>query len=76
MSEKLENKNKKKEGLTWGSPLCSPAAAGRPSQQAAQPVSLLYRLRPDRGRGVWPARARATVPRHLSPCLPASPLLV
>ena len=24
---------------------------------------------------MWPARARATAPRHLSPCLPALPLL-
>ena len=37
MSEKLENKNKKKEGLTWGSPLCSPAAAGRPASRRPSP---------------------------------------
>ena len=54
---------------------CAAQPAGWPSQQPAQPTSLLCRLRPDRGRGVWPARARATAPRHLSPCLPALPLL-
>ena len=52
---------------------CAAQPADRPSQQPAQPISLLCRLRPDRGRGVWPARARATAPRHLSPCLPALP---
>ena len=52
---------------------CAAQPAGWPSQQPAQPTSLLCRLRPDRGRGVWPARARATAPRHLSPCLPALP---
>ena len=68
MSEKLENKNKKKEGLTWGSPLCSPAAAGRPSQQAAQPTwPLLCRLPPRQGNG---ACRRA---RTVAPPAPASP---
>ena len=52
---------------------CAAQPAGRPSQQPAQPISLLCRLRPDRGRGVWTARARATAPHHLSPCLPALP---
>ena len=52
---------------------CAAQPAGWPSQQPAQPTSLLCRLRPDTGRGVWPARARATAPRHLSPCLPALP---
>ena len=44
----------------------------RPSQQPAQPTSLLCRLRPDRGRGVWPARARhrATPPLSLPTCPP------
>ena len=75
MSEKLENKNKRKEGLTWGSPLCSPAAAGRPSQQAAQPASSSVVFVLDRGRGACPARARATAPRHQPPCLPGALLV-
>ena len=67
-------KQKKIKGRSLPGPLhCAAHLAGRPSQRAAQPVSLLCRLRPDRGRGVWPARARATAPRHLSPCLPALP---
>ena len=72
MSEIRKREINKREKLTWAPP-CAAQPAGRPSQQAAQPVSLLCRLRPDRGRGVWPARARATAPRHLSPCLPALP---
>ena len=52
---------------------CAAQPAGWPSQQPAQPTSFLCRLRPDRGRGVWPARARATAPRHLLACLPALP---
>ena len=35
------------------------------------PSSVVFVL--DRGRGVWPARARATAPRHLLGCLPALP---
>ena len=72
MSEIRKQKIIKREKLTWAPP-CAAQPAGRPSQQAAQPVSLLCRLRPDRGRGVWPARARATAPRHLLACLPALP---
>ena len=72
MSEIRKQKKTKREKLTWAHP-CAAQPAGRPSQQPAQPTSLLCRLRPDRGRGVWPARARATAPRHLSPCLPALP---
>ena len=51
---------------------CAAQPAGRPSQQPAQPTSLLCRLRPDRGRGVWPARAhhRATPPVSLPACPP------
>ena len=75
MSEKLENKNKRGR-LTWASSLCSPAAAGRPSQQAAQPASSSVVFVLDRGRGACPARARATAPRHQLACLPAPPLLV
>ena len=61
--------------LTWGSPLRSPAAAGRPSQEVAQPTwpPLLCRLPSRQGNGVWPARARATAPRLLPPCLPVLP---
>ena len=51
------------------SQLAGPASR-RPSPP---PSSVIFVL--DRGRGVWPARARATAPRHLSPCLPALPLL-
>ena len=72
MSEIRKQKKNKREKLTWAPP-CAAQPAGRPSQQAAQPVSLLCRLRPDRGRGVWPARARATAPRHLLACLPGLP---
>ena len=52
---------------------CAAQPAGWPSQQPAQPTSLLCRLRPDRGRGVWPARAhghRATPPARLLACPP------
>ena len=49
------------------SQLAGPASR-RPSPP---PSSVVFVL--DRGRGVWPARARATAPRHLSPCLPALP---
>ena len=52
---------------------CAAQPAGRPSQQPAQPTSLLCHLRPDRGRGVWPARAhghRATPPLSLPACPP------
>ena len=70
MSEKLENKNKRKEGLTWGSPLCSPAAAGRPSQQAAQPTwapsSVIFL--PDKRTGACPTGAP---PRRATSSLPA-----
>ena len=74
MSEKLENKNKRGR-LTWASSLCSPAAAGRPSQQAAQPASSSVVFVLDRGRGACPARARATAPRHQPPCLPGALLV-
>ena len=73
MSENLK-KNRKEYRRSLPGPLhCAAQPAGWPSQQPAQPTSLLCRLRPDRGRVVWPARARATAPRHLSPCLPALP---
>ena len=52
------------------SQLAGPASR-RPSPP---PSSVVFVL--DRGRGVWPARARATAPRHLLACLPAPPLLL
>ena len=59
--------------LTWGSPLRSPAAAGRPSQEAAQPTwpPLLCRLPPRQGNGVCPTLA-GTRARHLPPLLATS----
>ena len=72
MSEIRKQKKTKREKLTWAPP-CAAQPAGRPSQQPAQPTSLLCRLRPDRGRGVWPARAhghRATPPLSLPACPP------
>ena len=69
MSEKLENKNKRRRAYL-GLPLCSPAAAGRPSQQAAQPTwppsSVVFL--PD--RGTERARRARAPPRHAS-SLPA-----
>ena len=73
MSEIRKQKKNKRGRSLPGLLHCAAQPAGWPSQQPAQPTSLLCRLRPDRGRGVWPARARATAPRHLSPCLPALP---
>ena len=52
------------------SQLAGPASR-RPSPS---PSSVVFVL--DRGRGVCPARARATAPRHQLACLPAPPLLV
>ena len=78
---KCQKKNRKTEikegGAYLGLPLCSPAAAGRPSQQAAQPTwpPLLCRLPPRQGDGACPTRAhrRAAPP---PPSLPACPPLV
>ena len=67
MSEIRKQKYLKWEKLTWAPP-CAAQPAGRPSPP---PSSVVFVL--DRGRGVWPARARATAPRHLLGCLPALP---
>ena len=60
MSEKLENKNKKKEGLTWGSPPVQPSRS-RPAQPAGGPAHLapppLSSSSPTGGRRVPDARA-------------------
>ena len=63
--------------LTWGSPLRSPAAAGRPSQEVAQPTwpPLLCRLPPRQGNGVCPTLA-GTRARHLPPLLATSCFLL
>ena len=74
MSEKLENKNKRRRGLPGAFPLCSPAAAGRPSQEAAQPASSSVVFSPSPKQ----VRARATAGRghtlghatSLPACLP------
>ena len=75
----MSGKNRKTEikegGAYLGLPLCSPAAAGRPSQQAAQPTwppsSIVFL--PDR-ETARARRARTAAPRHLlPPCLPVLP---
>ena len=76
MSEIRKQKIIKREKLTWAPP-CAAQPAGRPSQQAAQPASLLCRLRPRQREGsVAGARARhrATPPLSLPAC-PPSPRL-
>ena len=72
MSEIRKQKKTKREKLTWAPP-CAAQPAGRPSQQAAQPASLLCRLRPRQREGsVAGARARhrATPPLSLPACPP------
>ena len=72
MSEIKKQKIFKREKLTWAPP-CAAQPAGRPSQQAAQPASLLCRLRPRQREGsVAGARARhrATPPLSLLACPP------
>ena len=72
MSEIRKQKIIKREKLTWAPP-CAAQPAGRPSQQAAQPTSLLCRLRPRQREGsVAGARARhrATPPLSLPACPP------
>ena len=72
MSEIRKQKKNKREKLTWAPP-CAAQPAGRPSQQAAQPASLLCRLRPRQREGsVAGARARhrATPPLSLPACPP------
>ena len=72
MSEIRKQKKNKRGRSLPGLLHCAAQPAGWPSQQPAQPTSLLCRLRPDRGRGVWPARARhrATPPLSLPACPP------
>ena len=65
MSEIRKQKNKQREKLTWAPP-CAAQPAGRPSPPPSSVVFIL-----DRGRGVWPARARAPAPRHQLACLRA-----
>ena len=70
MSEKNRKTEIKEGGAYLGLPLCSPAAAGRPSQQAAQPTwppsSVVFL--PDRGT----ARADARAPPRLHLLLPST----
>ena len=71
MSEKLENKNKRGR-LTWASSLCSPVAAGRPSQQAAQPApsSVVFVLASATPRCFFsvPPRSPGLIPLSLPCC--------
>ena len=72
MAEIRKQIRNKREKLTWAPP-CAAQPAGRPSQQAAQPASLLCRLRPRQREGsVAGARARhrATPPLSLPACPP------
>ena len=73
MSEKLENKKIKEGEAYLGLPPVQPSQLAGPASRrpSPPPSSVVFVL--NRGRGVWPARARATAPRHLSPCLPALP---
>ena len=75
MSEKLENKNKRRRGLP-GPPLPCAAQqqqAGPARRRPSHLAPLLCRLPSRQGNGACPARARATAPRLLPPCLPVLP---
>ena len=75
MSENLE-KEIKQENLTWASAWRLWPSSSRPAQPAGGPARLLLcRLRPRQREGSCPARARATAPRHQSPCLPGALLV-
>ena len=72
MSEISKQKKIKGRSLPGLLPVQPSQLAGPASRRPSPPPSSVVFVL-DRGRGVWPARARATAPRHLSPCLPALP---
>ena len=72
MSEIRKQKKIKGRSLPGLLPVQPTQLAGPASRRPSPPPSSVVFVL-DRGRGVWPARARATAPRHLSPCLPALP---
>ena len=72
MSEIRKRKMNKRRSLPGLLPVQPSQLAGQASRRPSPPPSsVVFDL--DRGRGVWPARARATAPRHLLACLPALP---
>ena len=75
MSEIRKRKINKRRSLPGLLPVRPSQLAGPASRRPSPPPSSVVFVL-DRGRGVWPARARATAPRHLLACLPAPPLLV
>ena len=75
MLEIRKTKINKRRSLPGLLPVRPSQLAGPASRRPSpSPSSVVFVL--DRGRGVCPARARATAPRHQLACLPAPPLLV
>ncbi len=76
MSEISKTKINKRRSLPGAPPCAAQQQLAGPASRrpSPPPSSVVFVL--DRGRGVCPARARATAPRHQLACLPASPLLV
>ena len=72
MSEIRKRKINKRRSLPGLLPVQPSQLAGPASRRPSPPPSSVVFVL-DRGRGVWPARARATAPRHLLACLPALP---
>ena len=72
MSEIRKTKINKRRSLPGLLPVQPSQLAGPASRRPSPPPSSVVFVL-DRGRGVWPARARATAPRHLLACLPALP---
>ena len=72
MSEIRKQKKIKGRSLPGLLPVQPSQLAGPASRRPSPPPSSVVFVL-DRGRGVWPARARATAPRHLLACLPALP---
>ena len=72
MSEIRKRKINKRRSLPGLLPVQPSQLAGPASRRPSPPPSSVVFVL-DRGRGVWPARARATAPRHLLGCLPALP---
>ena len=70
MSEIRKTKINKRRSLPGLLPVQPSQLAGPASRRPSPPPSSVVFVL-DRGRGVWPARARATAPRHLLGCLPA-----
>ena len=72
MSEIRKQKINKRRSLPGLLPMQPSQLAGPASRRPSPPPSSVGFVL-NKGRGVWPARARATAPRHLLACLPALP---